>query len=605
MSGSSPFGFGVASVELHDGQRIALPAEGLTVVTGSNNSGKSLFLREMMAGLYHWGRPSPWFAIVEPMLQGDGEAFLAWLDGRGIRPVTVDGEARYSFRNEPHEQKSLPATYCALMWDRQALSELDVFLINFLRTDERLSDDTSREQWDHWAQGPSHPVQRLWFDRGLHAKLSTWVERAFGEKVVINRHGHIHLRLSTDTEPDEENPPASQGYFDWYEKQPLVRDQGDGVRGFVNVLLHALVQPAAVVVIDEPEAFLHPPQARLLGKILAEESSLSGHQVIVATHSVDFLNGVLESRPDNTRLIRLSKGSGSRTARTLDPDAVQTVLTDPLTRYTNIMSGFFHDGVVVCEAEGDCRFYSATLEAVLEATPSTPDPNLLFIHMGGKARLHIAAQKLRSVGIPTVVVTDIDMLDNKRRVRDLVEALGGTWAEVAPHLEVLHRAAGEAGGRALRVLEVKAEMNKILGRSAEQDALRLDQTSAIAKLAKKTTFWHDLKQRGTGQLRGQQLKALQALLDYLAGLGAFLVPLGELECWHPTIEAGNKNVWMADVFEQGLHLKPSDELTRFTHGYLGYLTRQLNESETPAPAVEEAQTEQASTGPAGTAEVSL
>ncbi|MEV0989569.1 hypothetical protein [Streptomyces sp. NPDC049949] len=34
----------------------------------------------------------------------------------------------------------------------------------------------------------------------------------------------------------------------------------------------------------------------------------------------------------------------------------------PSLRYSNIISGLFHDGVVLCESEGDCQFYAASFD---------------------------------------------------------------------------------------------------------------------------------------------------------------------------------------------------------------------------------------------------
>ena len=53
---------------------------------------------------------------------------------------------------------------------------------------------------------------------------------------------------------------------------PLKR-QGDGMRSFASVVLHLLatVTPS-ILMLDEPEAFLHPPQARLLGTSLLRKN---------------------------------------------------------------------------------------------------------------------------------------------------------------------------------------------------------------------------------------------------------------------------------------------------------------------------------------------
>jgi hypothetical protein len=47
-------------------------------------------------------------------------------------------------------------------------------------------------------------------------------------------------------------------------------------------------------VIDEPEAFLHPPQARLIGSSLVQDRR-DNRQLFIATHSADILSGVLNT----------------------------------------------------------------------------------------------------------------------------------------------------------------------------------------------------------------------------------------------------------------------------------------------------------------------
>ena len=72
------------------------------------------------------------------------------------------------------------------------------------------------------------------------------------------------------------------------EKLDLLHEQGDGMRSFILVLINAIISNYSIVFIDEPEAFLHPPQAQLLGKILSKDLPLE-RQLFLATHSEDFL----------------------------------------------------------------------------------------------------------------------------------------------------------------------------------------------------------------------------------------------------------------------------------------------------------------------------
>ena len=59
-----------------------------------------------------------------------------------------------------------------------------------------------------------------------------------------------------------------------------------------------------VMLIDEPEAFLHPVLARKLGVKLTELASERDANVLASTHSADFLMGCVES--GNVKVVRLT-----------------------------------------------------------------------------------------------------------------------------------------------------------------------------------------------------------------------------------------------------------------------------------------------------------
>jgi len=77
------------------------------------------------------------------------------------------------------------------------------------------------------------------------------------------------------------------------------------MRSFVGVCYYSLIGSLARVLIDEPEAFL-PQQARLLGTMLARESP-KNRQFFLATHSGDFLRGVLDANVPTVRVVRLER----------------------------------------------------------------------------------------------------------------------------------------------------------------------------------------------------------------------------------------------------------------------------------------------------------
>ena len=58
----------------------------------------------------------------------------------------------------------------------------------------------------------------------------------------------------------------------------------------------------------------------------------------------------------------------------------------------------------------------------------------------------------------------------------------------------------------------------------------------------------------------------------LASPGLFLVPVGELECWVKTIPGGDKNRWLASVFNDGHYKNPIGALTDFCTAIASYLS---------------------------------
>ncbi|MBY8870004.1 ATP-dependent nuclease, partial [Streptomyces sennicomposti] len=569
--------FGIAELTLADGTAVRPPADGMTLFTGPNNSGKTSLLRELVNAISQYPgvqNPCHWVRTIKIHQEGTGKELVAWLSERGheLRFHRPTGRTLLPSRVN-HDDPGVDVETAEIHWNSTTFHLISHLLVADQWTNERLGNQVDSHFWDQ-TRPPNHPAQRLWESKELHARFSHLFEKAFGEPIAINRYvPQIRLQIGSPG-MDDTPPPASPELREAYDYLPYLAEQGDGIRAFTNILLHTLVRPAPVIFIDEPEAFLHPPQARLLGRYLASETP-SPCQVFVATHSADFLSGALEgsAAPQGTSaraltLVRIARTGGTPVARTLAADTVTEILDTPLLRYSNIASGLFYDGVVLCEAEGDCQFYAATFDTVRN---DTPHDNLTFLHVNGKARLTDAAHKLRTCGIPVAVVTDFDFLNDATKVKQALLHLGGQWDEIKDDVIAL-QAHASSSVIAAPAAEIKKKINGIIGNAAGKVTLSQQQIEEIGRELKTATGWKSLKTSGLTGLMGEPHNSAMRLVEYFSRIGLFLVPVGELECWVRSVPATNKSNWLSRVFSEGHHRHPSAELRDFVARISDYLT---------------------------------
>ncbi len=99
------------------------------------------------------------------------------------------------------------------------------------------------------------------------------------------------------------------------------------MRAFVGILLHAFLVEHSCVLIDEPEAFLHPPQARLLARFLVEQE-LASRQIFLATHSGDILRGILDAGSKRVRVIRIQREGDKNVVAQLQQSEIEQLWND-------------------------------------------------------------------------------------------------------------------------------------------------------------------------------------------------------------------------------------------------------------------------------------
>ena len=388
----------------------------------------------------------------------------------------------------------------------------------------------------------------MYLDEEVEARISKYFKDAFGKELCVYRLGGNKIPLRVGDRPVRNSSTTFTGYEqDLYDKTLPLESQGDGMRSFASVVLQTLapVTPS-ILLLDEPEAFLHPPQARLLGETLAKERPSRG-QLFVATHSPDVLSGLMEGARDNLRILRMQREGDVNRVDELDKELVAKIMNDPLMKHSGAMSGLFHERVVVCESDADCMFYSAVLD--LPAVHGAGLPDVLFTHGSGTGRMADLAETFRAAGVAVDVVADMDILGQEGELRKLVEALGGRWGEVrAAAREV--KGAVEGAHHPATAAEIKEELRGVAEDSGTGEDVAVLRRKVSDVFAKSST-WAQVKRAGEQAIpNGQPTQRYRKLREGCARLGLWFVPVGELESFCKGV-GGHGPSWVQAVLERG------------------------------------------------------
>jgi hypothetical protein len=194
----------------------------------------------------------------------------------------------------------------------------------------------------------NHPIHILYKSEDIESTFSNYFRQAFGMDLIVHRGAGsiIPLYVGEKPIPEQGKDRSSWSYFEKLQKLDPLQIQGAGMRSFVGVLLSAFISERSILIIDEPEDFLHPPQARLMGKMLVQNLP-SGRQLFLATHSEDFLKGLLDASNDNLNIIRIKREGAINKVSTLSSADIKNIWSDPLLRHSNILSGLFHSQVII------------------------------------------------------------------------------------------------------------------------------------------------------------------------------------------------------------------------------------------------------------------
>jgi hypothetical protein len=525
------FRWGLEKITFSGGQEIPLDFGSVLILIGPNSSGKSRALLEIEQALASPGTHRVVVEAVNCLREGTPEAFTQWL--KDNYPSRLESDGNLYFRTKG---AVLPADGVERAWrGGDTLQGAQPFLTHRLGTQERLRISDRVGSIDPYHEPPHAYIHVLQASDDLMRRVSEEVRSAFDTDIIINWGAGPEVGFHVGQEPrrDADRHPVSQAYLDELNGLPRLDAEGDGIRSFVGGLLSALCGAHPVLMTDEPEAFLHPPQARRLAAALARTAAAQQRQLIIATHSADVVVGALEEsdRVSVCRLTREQTDAGDiNNASLLDSAHLRKLWSRPLLRSSAALDGLFHEGVVVCESDADCRFYEAILRRMEVLGLIGRAADLYFVHGGGKAQLATLARAYRSLDMRTAVIADIDLLRIRKEIADVAEALGADLTEVDSLYNSVYSALSDRAP-VTSLKDSASGVRAILDEAQKAGSLSGEKRRKIVQLLDNADSWSEAKRYGFTKPRGGKSKDANDLQERLAAAGLFLVPIGELECW--------------------------------------------------------------------------
>ena len=499
------------------GQEIT--AAPVTLIIGPNNSGKSILLKE----IYNFCRTGTFgnSLLKHAKISGVPKELVqlaidkvTWLPsapavgradhvfvGKGTNAVEVQKKSLEFIINDPSNNIT---DFCRWYLNFRTLL-LDgpsrIGLVNMQK-----SGDLQRK--------PESSLEVLFKDDKKRHEVRRVVQEAFGSYFVIDptHTGHFRIRMSPAIPPsDSVERGLSAESIAFHSQAELVENASDGVKAFIGIITAIIAGDPSILLIDEPEAFLHPSLADKLGVELSLAAVKEGKRIFAATHSQAFLMGCINSGVPIT-IIRLTYKQGIATSRVLPSSEVTNLMKHPLLRSAGMLSGLFYESVVMTESDADRAFYQEINERLLRSPQGGGVPNCLFINAQNKQTLHVIMRPLRQMGIPAACVADIDVIKEG----------GKNWSNLLSGADVPAPVVKSANDLRLTVVDLIS----ISGKNMKIDG-------------------------GVSVLENKDRESLKHLLSLLATYGIFVVPSGELESWMRYLgTTGHGPDWLINIFDR-------------------------------------------------------
>lgn len=509
------------------GPALRVDAPSVLIFVGPNNSGKSLVLRELW-GAVNGGPPSGQVLNHVTFAPSSG-AFIqrGWerIAKEARVPSDISNDASVQINHRGTGMSTTKSNWIRMLSDLSSAGRDQIKIL----LPSILLDGTARLQLVNQQdlgslEQPTSSFARLYTDDSARLRLRKILLEAFRKYLVIDaaiNPGKARLRFALADPPIGLERSLTKEAIDFMRKATPIDQLSDGVKALTGILVELSAGDPSIVIVDEPEAFLHPSLSFLLGREICKPTAEGAHKnLFIATHDASFLMGSLASGA-KVDVVRLTHSDEISTARHLPADTLRQLMRNPLLRSVGALQALFYDYVVVTEADADRAFYEEINQRLISVGDPRGIPNCLFLRAQNKQSVPTITKPLRALGIPTAGIVDVDVYEEGGKVwSQLVGAAGMDTASVEGSAVVRSRIKGYFDA-------LGSPKPKVRG--------------------------------GVNLLFGDERQAAENLFDQLEDHGVCVVRRGEVEHWLPGMVSTGLHgpEWLVAMFEK-MGEEPSD-----------------------------------------------
>lgn len=307
-----------------------------------------------------------------------------------------------------------------------------------------------------------------------------------------------------------------------------LENKGSGLQSLIMIELFKLYckmfNQTSLLILEEPELFLHPHAKRMLSDILNDFVNIDGtelkNQIIITTHSEEFIHNidleninVIKKGNQGTKKYQINKKNYT------EEKELQKLKVELQYKNTEI---FFADKVIL--VEGEERVLIPKIVEYIYKKNVLNSNDISIVKVGGKSYFSIYRKVLNDLGIENYIIADYDIIENGiEQLLDIeeVSALNALKSKMGKSLKSSRKLKNECVSRDWESLVTI--VNKIITNKKYDDALDsvwLNFSNRIYEKEKLEDFDEELKQ------------SVLEFIDNLYKKNIYIMKKGELEDYY-------------------------------------------------------------------------